>query len=75
MAEPREDLQSEGRRENAAQPLDAAEGGKPERYPPTGADDAVKGEAGKSFEPRVRNETAPDDARFGKGVDPAEGKR
>lgn len=51
-------IQSDGREANAAQPLNKAGGGKggPERYPPARSDDAVEP---KSFEPKVRNETAP----------------
>jgi hypothetical protein len=63
------DLQTPGRRENDAQPLDAAkDNAGAERYP-----DAEN----PSFEPKVRNETAPstNDGRMGPGADPAEGKR
>src|SRR5687768_11231572 len=65
-------LQSEGRDENAAQPLDAAkDNAGAERYPSVGADDAVErtGRTGQvagedaSFSPggetKIRNETAP----------------
>lgn len=66
---PDEPLQTDGRRENAAQPLDAAKkNAGADRYP-----DADN----RSFEPKVRNETAPAstaDGRMGPGGDPAEGK-
>ncbi|MFN3511834.1 MAG: hypothetical protein ACK41C_02215 [Phenylobacterium sp.] len=83
MAEPRQDaetgkdrLQSQGRDENAAQPLDAAaDNAGAERYPPTRADDGLD----RSFEPKVRNETAPaaspNEGRLGPAADPSEGKR
>jgi hypothetical protein len=74
------DLQSKGREANDAQPLNKMGGGKggTERYPPARADDALetKPAEGRSFEPKVRNETAPkpDDLQ-GPAGDPAEGKR
>lgn len=53
-------LQTEGRKDNAAQPLNQA---KPnagaERYPSVDRTDSIKGGEGRSFEPKVRNETAP----------------
>ncbi|HEY9218457.1 MAG TPA: hypothetical protein VIO94_10440 [Phenylobacterium sp.] len=99
MADEPNGLQSEGRNDNAAQPLNASDnkqGG--ERYPSvdqhdaverTGRDEAVAG-ASRSFEPRIRNETAPEgdastdgddvppsanEGRLGPGGDPVEGKR
>lgn len=51
-------LQTAGRRENAAQPLSqAGENAGADRYPSTRVDDG----AGRSFEPKIRNETAPED--------------
>jgi hypothetical protein len=67
-------LQTAGREENAAQPLDAADdNGGPERYPSTRADDGLE----RSFEPKARDETAPspNEGRLGPAADPAEGKR
>ena len=67
-------LQTPGRDENAAQPLNQAgdnEGA--DRYPSTRADDGLE----RSFEPKVRNETAPaspNEGRLGPAADPAEGK-
>ena len=93
-----EPLQSEGRNDNAAQPLNASDNKSgAERYPSvdqhdaverTGRDEATTGE--RSFEPKIRNETAPpedastdgddvppsaNEARLGPGGDPVEGKR
>ena len=61
-------VQTGGRQENAAQPLNAApDNAGAERYPSVNQDEAaertgriaeVTGE-GRSFEPKVRNETAP----------------
>jgi hypothetical protein len=78
-------IQSEGRRENAAQPLNAAKDrGGPERYPAVRQDDGVEGErrAFASGNPQPRqgagDTTAPSPAnedRLGPGADPAEGKR
>lgn len=79
-------INTEGRRENAAQPLNASENkGGPERYPSVRQDDAVEGES-RSFEstgnPEPRqgagDTTVPPSAnegRLGPGADPAEGKR
>lgn len=63
-------LQTAGRKENAAQPLSAADDNAgADRYPD--ADDETR-----SFEPKTRNETAPKQAGFeGPAGDPAEGKR
>lgn len=51
-----------------------------ERYPPARADDAVeavdKAPEPRSFEQRPGlSDTPAEDSRFGKGVDPVEGKR
>lgn len=79
-------INTEGRRENAAQPLNESDNkGGPERYPAVRQDDAVEGEA-RSFEktgnPEPRqgagDSTVPPSAnegRLGPGADPAEGKR
>jgi len=79
-------IQSEGRRENADQPLNAADDkGGHERYPSVGQDDAVEGE-GRSFadgnpQPRqgAGDTTAvppsANEGRLGPGADPVEGKR
>lgn len=79
-------LQTKGRHDNAAQPLnDAPDHGGAERYPATNKDDSVAGES-RAFEakgnPQPR-QGAGDDApppstnegRLGPGGDPAEGKR
>jgi hypothetical protein len=67
-------LQTPGRKENAAQPLSAADDNAgAERYPSVRADDGLE----RSFEPKVRNETAPtspNEGRLGPAADPAEGK-
>ena len=88
-------LQSAGRKANAAHPLNkmGGEKGGPERYPPARADEALEGRPGegRSFEPKVRNQTAPDKADAqgpsgetrrgepddlrGPAGDPAEGRR
>lgn len=80
-----DNIQSEGRRENAAQPLDAADDkGGPERYPAVRQDDAVEREdrtfASGNPKPRqgAGDSTVPPSAnegRLGPGSDPAEGKR
>jgi hypothetical protein len=64
-------VQTAGRKENAAQPLNAADdNGGAERYPPTRADDAIE----RSFEPKTRNETAPGEGRPDPAKGSAEGK-
>ena len=82
-------IQSEGRKDNAAQHLNAAEpNAGAERYPPAGRDDGVERPAGerRSFEgvenpqpPQGAGDGGPDPAvnqgRLGPGADPAEGKR
>lgn len=79
-------IQSEGRRENAALPLNADKNtGGPERYPAVRQDDAVDGED-RSFaegnpQPRQGAGDGPavppsaNEGRLGPGADPAEGKR
>lgn len=87
-------VQTGGRQENAAKPLNTApDDAGAERYPSVDQDEAVErtGRAAevtgedRSFEPKVRNETAPEGAggiphstnegRLGPGADPVEGKR
>ncbi|HET6971269.1 MAG TPA: hypothetical protein VFH92_09090 [Phenylobacterium sp.] len=83
------DVQTQGRKDNAAQPLEASDDTKgAERYPPEGKDDAA-GRAGedRSFggehanpEPRQgAGDGGPDPSvnqgHLGPGGDPAEGKR
>jgi hypothetical protein len=84
-----DNLQTEGRKENAAQPLDAAQdSGGAERYPPEGKDDGVESVAedrsfaGEHANPEPRQgagDSGPDpsvnEGRLGAGGDPAEGKR
>jgi hypothetical protein len=77
-------IQSGGRQENAAQPLNAAEDrGGPERYPPVDRSDAVES---RSFDPAADAPTprqgagdaspkATQQGRLGPEGDPAEGKR
>lgn len=62
-----EQIQSEGRKDNAAQPLNAApENAGAERYPSTKKDDAIEG-AGetRSFDPKRRNPAPPQGAGDG----------
>lgn len=77
--------QSEGRRDNAAQPLNAAnDKGGPERYPSVRQDDSVEGE-GRTFDtgnPKPRQGAgdpsvppSANEGRLGPGSDPVEGKR
>ena len=77
-------IQSEGRDQNGAQPLNASDNkGGPERYPSAGKDDSVESRsfdpAGKNPEPRQgAGDGAPasaNEGRIGPGGDPAEGKR
>ncbi|WP_068878530.1 MULTISPECIES: hypothetical protein [unclassified Phenylobacterium] len=82
-------IQSEGRKDNAAQPLNAAEpNAGAERYPPTSRDDGVEAPAGerRGFDtganPQPRQGAGDggpppsvNEGRFGPGGDPAEGKR
>ncbi|MBW8816298.1 MAG: hypothetical protein JF588_23005 [Caulobacterales bacterium] len=84
-----DNLQSPGRRENAAQPLEASDNTKgAERYPPEGKDDAIEpGPEDRSFGGEAANPQprqgagdggpAPsvNEGRLGPGADPAEGKR
>jgi|GEM_PF-1093355 hypothetical protein len=79
-------IQTGGRQENAAQPLNAAKDhGGPERYPSVDQSDAVQGES-RSFDPSADAPTprqgagdgspgASDEGRLGPGGDPAEGRR
>jgi hypothetical protein len=79
-------IQSEGRHENAAQPLNESDNkGGAERYPSVRSDDSVEGE-NRSFqgsgnpEPRQgagdsTTPTSANEGRLGPGADPAEGKR
>lgn len=76
----RDDIQSGGRKANAAQPLNAAEKrGGPERYPAVDQTDGVHGES-RTFAPAPRQgagDTAPvstNEGRLGPGGDPVEGK-
>ncbi|OHB26995.1 MAG: hypothetical protein A2790_14180 [Phenylobacterium sp. RIFCSPHIGHO2_01_FULL_69_31] len=82
-------IQSEGRKANAAQPLNAAEpNAGAERYPPTSRDDGVEAPAGerRSFDaggnPQPRQGAgdggpppSATEGRLGPGGDPVEGKR
>lgn len=82
----KDEIQTEGRRENAARPLNASDNRRgPERYPPVRQDDAVEAEA-RGFhrsgnpEPRQRAGDASvppsaNEGRRGPAADPAEGKR
>ena len=81
-----DDLQSEGRERNAAQPLDAhKDNSGAERYPPTRKDDSIEvGGEKRAFDnnPKPRQgagdggPAAPtDQGRMGPAGDPAEGKR
>lgn len=84
-----DNMNTEGRKENAAKPLNTAQDNAgAERYPPTGRDDSV-GKAGdggeaRSFDPSVDAPTPRQGAGDGSqtsqdltgpGGDPAEGKR
>ncbi|MFN3583697.1 hypothetical protein [Phenylobacterium sp.] len=81
----KDEIQSEGRRENAAQPLSASDNARgAERYPAVRQDDAVEAEPrafGKVGNPEPRqgagDATVPPSAkasRMGPGGDPSEGK-
>lgn len=75
---PNDRIQSEGRRKNGAEPLNAAEDhGGPERYPAVRKDDAV--ETGNPQPRQGAGDGAPPasthEGRLGPGSDPAEGKR
>ena len=87
----KDNIQSEGRDENGAQPLNASDNQRgPERYPSVRQDDAVEGgdpNEPRSFDPSADAPTprqgagdggAPrsvNEGRIGPGGDPAEGKR
>ncbi len=82
----REKIQTQGRQDNAAQPLNAAEAkGGAERYPPVKPDDGVEATpedrsfGGGNPEPRQgagdgAASAAVNEGRLGPGGDPAEGK-
>lgn len=77
-----DNIQSEGRDGNAAQPLNASENkGGAERYPKVRQDDAVAGEdrafsgSANPEPPQGAGDTSPTQDRTGPGADPAEGKR
>jgi hypothetical protein len=81
-----DDLQSEGRERNAAQPLDAHKNtGGAERYPPTRKDDSIEvgtEKRGFASNPQPRQgagdggpAASTNEGRLGPGADPAEGKR
>ena len=62
-------LNTDGRKANAAQPLnEAGDKGGAERYPPVRQDDSVQPGEGRSFQPAPRQGA-------GDGSAPAEGKR
>lgn len=79
------ELQADGRKANAAQPLSAARDNEGAARYPDAEGDQANGEP-RSFEPKVRNETAPPgrtdekrpvsakEGRLGPGGDPVEGK-
>jgi len=55
MGEHKDSNQSDGRKANAAKPLDAArENQGAERYPPARQDDAIVGKGARSFNPQPR---------------------
>ncbi|HVI31873.1 hypothetical protein [Phenylobacterium sp.] len=89
MPQERDDkINTEGRKANAAQPLNAADDNAgAERYPPARRDDSVEasGET-RSFDPSAdaptprqgagdTSPTSANEGRLGPGADPAEGKR
>jgi hypothetical protein len=79
-------VQTQGRKDNAAQPLDASKNREgAERYPPVRQDDAVEArpEEGRAFDPNPKPRQgagdggappAANEGRLGPGGDPAEGK-
>ncbi|HEY8573726.1 hypothetical protein [Phenylobacterium sp.] len=82
------DIQSDGRDENGAQPLNASDNkGGPERYPSVRQDDSVESGEQRSFDPSAdaptprqgagdsSQPTSANEGRIGPGGDPAEGKR
>jgi hypothetical protein len=81
-------INTEGRQQNAAQPLNAADDkGGPERYPPVRQDDGVEVGESRSFDPNVEAPTprqgagdgsappAKQEGNLGPEGDPVEGKR
>jgi hypothetical protein len=76
-----DNIQSDGRDANGAQPLNASDNKKgAERYPKVRQDDAVTGEerafsSGNPEPPQGAGDTSPTQDRTGPGADPAEGKR
>lgn len=70
-----EQIQSRGRAENAAEPLNAAkDNAGAERYPPAGRDDSVEPRSfAKTADPDIP--PSPNEGRLGPASDPAEGKR
>jgi hypothetical protein len=83
-----DEIQSDGRKANAAQPLNAADkNAGAERYPPTKKDDSVEAsgerrsfEGGENPQPRQgAGDGGPaqsvNEGRLGPGADPVEGKR
>jgi hypothetical protein len=80
-------IQTEGRKANAAQPLnDAPDHGGAERYPAVNKDDSISADEPRSFEPPANPEPpqgagdggpppSTNEGRLGPGADPVEGKR
>ena len=72
-------LQTDGRKANAALPLDAAkDNAGAERYPSVGRDDAVTASGNPKPRQGAGDGSAPssvNEGRLGPGADPAEGKR
>jgi hypothetical protein len=86
MSGERDEDQSQGRQDNAAQPVGSDKHGGPERYPPTRRDDSIETEGERrSFDPSATAPTprqgagdgsvSSNEGRVGPGGDPAEGKR
>lgn len=78
----KDDIQSDGRDANGAQPLNASSNrAGAERYPKVRQDDSASGET-RTFEgpanpepPQGAGDSTPTQDRTGPGADPAEGKR
>ncbi len=72
-------LQTDGRKANAAQPLNVGkDNAGAERYPAVGKDDAVTATGNPQPRQGAGDGSAPksvNDGRLGPGADPAEGKR